>query len=278
MNILGKTNAELVLELAELKNSVKLDRNAIAITGFTNVSGIAGVDAQVTIVSADPSVYYRQQTLQYGKVDLNKQWAQQALTLPLAANASSYSILDALKARYGLWLSQSDVVLTYVNTQTTPWELHLQTRTSSLAFKNPTGDIVIKNSGTVNDLQYVIKRRLLTGLNYPSADQTRIQGPIFTYRVYAPSAAVTLARYSAGYVMLIPGDDDWATADVLSGGTNQTWAFNQTGFTLYNAQVLYNGSTQSCPDTYHVNRSLPHVLILKLAPVGGVGGYVTIHY
>lgn len=281
MNILGKDAQQLIKELAAGHNNVSLQMDSAKVINFQNLAGTEGIDAQADIVPADPAVYYRKKTIQFGKIDLSKHWLNQHLTIPLQANSTSHSILPQLIERYGLLLTTDDLVLTTVNTTKEIWELPIRVKATSWTYKNTLDNVIVYASDTSVDLQYVIKRPSLTGLAYPSADTTKIQGPLLTYNV---SILATDVAYQAvknekvGYKMAIPSDDDWLVADTFSTQLDQAWAFKQTGYSLYNAEVVYNGTASAAPATYHVNRTKANVLILKLSGVGNVGGYVCLHY
>ena len=283
MNILGKDPQQLIKELAAGHNNVTLVPGATKVVNFQNLAGTVGIDAQADIVPADPTVYYRKKTIQFGKIDLSKHWLNQRLTIPLQANSTSHSILPQLIKRYGLKLSTDDLVLTTVDTSKDIWELPIRVKATSWVFKNTLDNIIVYATDVSTDLQYVIKRPSLTGLAYPSADTTKMQGPLLSYGMHYSvhtGQNEALRNAKVGYKMIVASDDDWAIADLLSDYTGLAWSFKQTGPSLYNAEVVYNGVATNVPSTYsHLDRnSATNFLILKLSGVGDVGGYVAIGY
>lgn len=282
MNILGKDAQTLIKELAAGHNNVTLIPEASKVINFQNLAGLGMIDAQADIVPADPDVYYRKKTIQFGKIDLSKHWLNQHLTIPLQSNSTSHSILPSLISRYGLLLTTDDLYLTTVDTTDAIWKLQIRVKPTSWVYKNTLDNIYVYAENATNDLAYVIKRTSLTGLNYPSADTTKVQGPMLAYGMaYNVSTGVNeaLRNEKVGYKMAIPSDDDWAIADLLSEYTGVDWAFRQTGASLYNAEVMYNGIAANVPAAYsHRKAGSDKYLILKLSGTGDVGGYLAIGY
>jgi len=282
MNILGKDAQTLIKELAAGHNNVTLIPGASKIINFQNIAGDGEFDAQADIAPADPDVYYRKKTIKFGKLDLSKHWLNQHLTIPLQANSTSHSILPALIARYGLQLTTDDLYLTTVDTTESIWKLQIRVKPTSWVYKNTQDNIYIYAEDPTTDLAYVIKRTSLTGLNYPSADTTKMQGPLLSYgtnySVFSGNNEA-LRNEKVGYKMAIPSQDDWSIADLLSEYTNIEWGFRQTGASLYNAEVIYNGVKTNVPAAYgHIKGDATNYLILKLSGVGDVGGYLAIGY
>lgn len=282
MNILGKDAQTLIKELAAGHNNVTLIPGASKVVNFQNLAGLGDVDAQADIVPADPDVYYRKKTIQFGKIDLSKHWLNQHLTIPLQSNSTSHSILPQLIARYGLQLTTDDLYLTTVDTSQDIWKLQIRVKPTSWVYKNTLDNIYVYAEDATTDLAYVIKRTSLTGLNYPSSDTTKMQGPLLSYgtkySVFTDNNEA-LRNEKVGYKMAIPSQDDWVIADLLSEYTDMEWTFKQTGASLYNAQVMYNGATAGVPSEYsHRKSDAAYYLILKLSGTGDVGGYVAIGY
>lgn len=282
MNILGKDAQTLIKELAAGHNNVTLIPEASKVINFQNLAGQEDIDASADIVPADPTVYYRKRTIQFGKIDLSKHWLNQHLTIPLQANSTSHSILPQLISRYGLLLTTDDLYLTTVDTSADIWKLQIRVKPTSWTYKNTLDNIYVYAENATTDLAYVIKRTSLTGLNYPSSDTTKMQGPLLSYGTnFGVSAGnnEALRNEKVGYKMVIPSDDDWAIADLLSDYTGIEWTFKQTGASLYNAQVVYNGERIFAPAEYsHLKADAFYCLILKLSGTGDVGGYLAIGY
>lgn len=282
MNILGKDAQTLIKELAAGHNNVTLIPDASKVINFQNIAGSATADAQADIVPADPTVYYRKKTIQFGKIDLSKHWLNQHLTIPLQANSTSHSILPALIARYGLLLTTDDLYLTTVDTSQPIFKLQIRVKPTSWVYKNTLDNIYVYAQDPTTDLAYVIKRTSLTGLDYPSSDTTRIQGPLLSYGMaYNVTAGVNeaLRNEKVGYKMAVATNDDWAIADLLSDYTGMDWGFKQTGASLYNAEVVYNGLAANMPADYpHYKTGSVKYLVLKLSGTGAVGGYLVIGY
>jgi len=282
MNILGKDAQTLIKELAAGHNNITLVPDASKVTNFQNIAGDGDFDAQADIVPANPDVYYRKKTVKFGKIDLSQHWLNQHLTIPLQSSSTSHSILPALISRYGLQLTTDDLYLTTVDTTDPIWKLQIRVKPTSWTYKNTLDNIYVYAEDPTTDLAYVIKRTSLTGLNYPSADTTKMQGPLLSYgtnySVFSGSNEA-LRNEKVGYKMAIPSQDDWSIADLISEYTDIEWGFRQTGASLYNAEVVYNGVKTNVPSAYsHIKGDATNYLILKLSGVGDVGGYLAIGY
>lgn len=278
MNILGKDRNELILQLAESKNGVVIDRSAIAITAIINAPATASYDASVELISTNPAVYSGKQKLKYDKVSLNKELAALKPTLEMQTYTTTHDLLSQVEEKYGLVLTVDDIILSGVNSVVTPWEIYFKAKPTSPIYKT-TGNglkFTVKDSST--HLATLLKRLNLTGLNMPSSDTARIQGPLLTFPVFSLRDAV-LRSYQIGQTINTPTANDWVLADVLTTMTEETWEFKLTGYTLYGATVVYNGSTAGASTAgYHVDTTKNNVLVLTCGQAGVVGGYVVIHY
>lgn len=278
MNILGKDRNELIMQLAESKNGVEIDRSAVAITAIINAPSTANYDASVELISINPAVYTGKQKLKYDKISLNKELAALKPNLEMFTYSTTHDLLPQLEEKYGLVVTVDDIILSNVNSVVTPWEIYFKAKATSPVFKT-TGNglkVTVKDSST--HLATVLKRLNLTGLNMPSSDVARIQGPLLTYPAFSTSDAV-LRSYLVGYTISAPTDNDWVLADTLTAITEESWDFKQTGYTLYGATVVYNGTTTvASANGYHVNTARTNVLILSCGLSGVVGGYIVVHY
>lgn len=278
MNIFDKTRNELIFDLIEERNHITLNRTVAELTNWTNGTGVNGVDATVDVVSNDPAIYYNLKRISYGKLDLNNEFKQLNPTLKFLATDNSHSLLPAINAKYGLVLTTDDIQLTQVDTSVSPWQISIRATTTSPIVKTTVQGVVFKLDATTNRLSDVLKTLKLTGLNPPSADLARIQGPLMTYPALSADSTA-LRNYAVGYAMTAPSQNDWAVADILSTVTGEQWGFTQTNYTLLGAKVLYNGlTTVARTRGYHVNTDHTNVLVLQCPAVGKVGGYVVVHY
>lgn len=278
INIYGKDRNELVFQLIEAKIHTKLRRDVAVLSNFTQLSGNPLGDVQVTVKSKDQSIYYNERNVQYNKIDLNKELDALRPTLEMTAQSSTHSLLPALETKYGIRLTTDDIILTLVDTTKTPWEIFFRAKPESLIVKTTGAGVRVTVTDATVQLPNIIKRITLTGLPYPSEDATRIQGPILTHPVISQRTDV-LARYIVGYVINMPTEDDWVVADALSNETGESWSFKQTGFTLYGARVVYNGSVAgAAAQGYYVNDTATNVLVFQCGAAGDVGGYVSVHY
>lgn len=278
MNILGKDRNELIIQLAESKNGVVIDRSAVSMTAIINAPSSATYDASVELISIKPEVYTGKQKLKYDKISLNKELAALKPTLEMQTYSTSHDLLAQVAAKYGLILTVDDIILSNVNSVVTPWEIYFKAKTTSPVFKTTgTGlKFTVKDSST--DLSTLLKRLNLTGLNMPSSDNARIQGPVLTFPTFSANDTV-LRSYVVGQTINTPTDNDWVLADALSTATEELWEFKQTGYTLFGTTVVYNGATATASTNgYHVDTSKANVLILSCSTVGVVGGYIVIHY
>ena len=278
MNIFDKNREALLFDLIEERNDIKLNRQYAVLTKWTNGTGVNGVDATVDVESNDPTFYYNVKRISYAKLDLNNEFKLLNPKLKFTATDTSHSLLSAINAKYGLLLTTDDIQLTQVNTSVTPWQFYLRAKADSPIVKSNVQGVLFTLDDKNNYLKDTLKVLKLTGLNPPSSDLARIQGPFMTYPAFSADNTA-LARYIAGYQMTTPSSDDWTVADILSTVTGETWGFSQSNFTLYGATVLFNGLTAVARSNgFHVNTAHTYVLLLQCGSVGKVGGYVMVHY
>lgn len=278
MNIFDKARDALLFDLIEEHNNIKLNRTVAVLTNWTNGTGANGIDATVDVESNDPTFYYNMKRINYGKLDLNNEFKLLNPTLKFTNADTSHSVLNLINAKYGLVLTTDDIQLTQVDTSTTPWQLYIRAKPTSPIAKTNTQGVLFKLDVTNNHLSVPLKKLVLTGLEPPSSDLARIQGPLMTYPAYTANTA-PVVNYAVGYVMTAPSANDWAVADILSTTTGEQWGFTQSNYTLYGAKVIFNGLTALArTNGYHVNTDHTYVLILQCGSVGKVGGYVVVHY
>lgn len=277
MNIFDKDRDQLIFDLIEERNHITLNRTVAVLTNWVNGTGANGVDAMVDVVSNDPAIYYNMKRISYGKLDLDNEFKLLNPTLKFTASDTSYTLLAAINAKYGLVLTTDDIQLTTVDTSVNPWQIPIRAKTTSPIVKTSVQGVFFKLD-TTPYLKDVLKTLKLTGLTPPSQDLARLQGPLMTYPAFAADGSA-LRNYAVGYVMSAPTQNDWAIADILSTTTGEVWGFTQSNFTLYGATVAYNGLTVLAQSKgYHVNTAYTNVLILNCGVVGKVGGYVMVHY
>lgn len=278
MNIFDKNREALLFDLIDERNNLKLNRTYAVLTNWQNGTGVNGVDATVDVESNDPTFYYNMKRVNYGKLDLNNEFKLLNPTLNMTASDTSHTLLSLINKKYGLLLTTDDIQLTQVDTSTTPIQIYIRAKATSPIVKTNTQGVLFKFQSTATQLETQIINVELTGLQPPSPDMDRLQGPLMTYPAYSANT-VPVGNYAVGYTMTMPSQDDWYVADVLSTTTGVQWGFTQNNFTLYGAKVLFNGLTATAlADGYHVNTDHQYVLILKCGDVGVVGGYVMVHY
>lgn len=279
MNIMGKERNEIILELAEEKNGITLNRDAIAITAIKNSpAGTTDYDASVDIISIDPAVYYNQQTLIYDKVDVNTELSALNPTLDMKEYTTTTELFPQVAEKYGLVFTVDDILLDDVDHSVSPWEVYFKAKDTSPIYKTEGKGVKFIAPETKIDLSSLLTVLNLTGLRMPSDDLDRIQGPLLTYPTYSDDEAM-MASYVVGYRIATPSDNDWLVAELLSESTGEYWTFDSQGYTLSSAVVAYNGDTKTASELgYHVNTAKSNVLIFTCSELGLVGGYIVVHY
>lgn len=278
MNIFDKDRDTLLFDLIDEHNNIKLNRQYAILTNWTNGTGVNGVDATVDVESNDPTFYYNLKRINYTKLDLNAEFKYLNPTLKFNSSDTSHTLLPKINAKFGLYLTTDDILLTQVDTSTNPHQIYIRAKADSPVAKTNVQGVLIRLDTRTNNIADSLKKLVLTGLEPPSSDLARLQGPLMTYPAYTANN-VAAARYLVGHVITTPTSDDWAIADVLSTTTGEQWGFTQANYTLYGAKVIFNGlTTLARTNGYHVNTDHTYVLILQCATVGKVGGYVVVHY
>lgn len=278
MNIFDKDRESLMFELIERHNGILLNRTFAVLSNFTNGTGVNGVDATIDVTSNDPTFYYNMKRINYGKLDLNDQLKLQTLTIPMSTGDTSWTLLPAINAKFGLLLTQDDIILSQIDTSVNPWKITIRCKPDSWIAKTNVTGLVFTRDVSTNHLRNPLKKLILTGLVPPSTDLTRKQGPLMTYPVFAANSAVP-GNYAVGYKMQLPSANDYAIADIISAETGEVWGFQQSGYTLYGYEVIFNGLAATAKaNGYHVNTDHNYVMILSCGNIGVVGGYVSVHY
>lgn len=275
MNVLGKTERNLIISLVETANGIKLNRDAVALSGFENTDGGPDSNAKIIVTSSDPLVYFNGKTLYYGKLNLNDEFRNMVLTVDLGPGDNEKSVAKKLSDKYGIIIAGD--VCEPADVESNPdigLNIRIKIKSTSQALKTNDVGLQVYAENWVED---PIKRTSLDGIKYPSGDMARIQGPIFTFNTVSNKPEI-MAHFAVGYVITSPTSEVWDIADALSEGTDSNWTFNDAGHTLYQGRILYNGLTSKVPDTYHVNKEHENVLLISMSNYSDVGGYVTIHY
>jgi hypothetical protein len=278
MNIFDKDRDSLLFDLIEEHNNIKLNRTYAVLTNWTNGTGANGVDATVDVESNDPTFYYNMKRINYGKLDLNNEFKLLNPSLNMTDTDTSHTLLPLINKKYGLVLTTDDIQLTQVDTSVSPRQIYIRAKATSPIVKTNTQGVLFVHRHITNDIATHILDLTFSGLQPPSPDLARLQGPLMTYPAFSANS-VPMANYAVGYTMTAPTQDDWAVADILSLTTSEQWGFTQSNFTLYGYKVIFNGLTATAlADGYHVNTDHQRVLILQCSDVGRVGGYVMVHY
>lgn len=275
MNVLGKSERDLIISLVETANGIKLNRDAVSLSGFENTNDNPETNAKIIITSSDPLVYFNGKTLYYGKLNLNDEYRSMVLTVELGPGDNQSSVAKKLSDKYGIRISGD--VCEPADVKSHPdYGLHIDIKIKSTSQALMTSDVGLRVYAE-NWVEDPIKRTSLSGIKYPSSDMARIQGPIFTFATVSNKPEI-MAHFAVGYVITSPTSEVWDIADALSEGTDSNWTFNDAGHTLYQGRILYNGPTKNVPDNYHVNTEYANVLLIGMSNYSDIGGYAIVHY
>ncbi|WNT47108.1 virion structural protein [Salmonella phage SPLA10] len=154
----------------------------------------------------------------------------------------------------------------------TPMEVKVQMRDTCLCFQ---GVLTINIGNPHVHIGEVIINRDLSGVEYPTKQSKKMQGPFYVWDRDFTFAGSQL-RDEFGYDDIISADQ----FDILADLFPEEWQMvNQTAdWNMQEARVVYNGKTADCPAP--CNQKYQRVLLIEMSEVlsGNIAGHINLHY
>lgn len=179
--------------------------------------------------------------------------------------------LAEINTNFGFQLIVDDIYDEIINLSTLPTTIAIKIRPTCPAF---TGQLPVTLGDPKKALDTVIRSTDLSGLNYPTNQSVKIQGPLYLYAYDYSYDATNMQSF--GYGDPIEGDllstlnrkspDQWVN-------TTTAGAWNMSG-----ATVWYNGVTTSAPDYVNTNYDRCVIIHLDDTMCTNVAGHLILHY
>lgn len=180
-------------------------------------------------------------------------------------------LLAEINSNYSFQLAAGDIYDGVLNLSTLPTKTLIQVRPTCPAF---TGQLEVIIGDPKIALETVIRNPDLDGLNYPTNQSEKIQGPLYLYANDYTYDAIGLQQF--GYGDPIEGE----LLDNLNRKSPDTWILSPTPapWNANGSDVWFNGPTADAPD--YVNKNYQRCLIIHLDKdfCSNVAGHLILHY
>lgn len=233
----------------------------------------------IRLTAKPGSAYQGVQTLTYDRLSLS---ALSAVRFPgfqvSAFNiASVHGLLPALANWTGIQFTTDDledIPLTDAGNGTKTTQL--TAKAGSMGWIG-TANLTVKNGGAPIDEMITVSS--LNGLNYPTANDTDVYGPLYMYPYDFTPYFSDIGSLTAGALVTAKADAIVTAFKAVDLGAGKAAWVNTSGTTTYNlfgATVVSNGLNSTSLPT---NPAYKYVLVLKLADtVTAPAGLLYLHY
>lgn len=197
-------------------------------------------------------------------------------TLRVAALTSTLEIINYLNYFYGMVLTSADINDEPVTLDAQgAGSVTLHAKSTSLGWVGSVTLNLIKGDAIVD---YALTDLSLNGIDYPTGQFAKGQGPLVTYPYDFTSIKSTLDQFNAGYKIGVASSFPLVTA-LLAGMNaainNASYSWQSVGTTavrnLVEGVVAYNGLNSS---NFASNQDYKYVMILQLSDGSGANGVV----
>lgn len=182
-------------------------------------------------------------------------------------------LLTSLNTRFGFQLNASDIYDGYLNPQLVPYQVEVVVRETNPAF---TGKLAINIGTPKKQIESVMTNNLLAGINYPTLQTVKIQGPLYLYGFdfsYALDDLQTL--FPQGQEVI--GE----TLQSFNRKTPSPWVNETTpqDWNMRGSSVIHNGPVETAPVPVNTDW-YSHCVVIALddGMCTNVAGYLVMHY
>lgn len=193
--------------------------------------------------------------------------------LPPAGQKKKSDLLTSLNSLYNFQLRASDIYDSILNLAIIPQEITLTIRDNNPAF---TGSLKVTVGDPRVQLESILRNSSLAGLQYPTGQAVKIQGPLYLYG-YDFTYAKEELNQDFTYGKEISGD----LLDAFNQKTPDEWVNQDSAadFNMRGSKISYNGVTSACP--VYCNQDLyTHCVVISLDDdmCANVSKHVILHY
>lgn len=268
---LYKDPVSAIFAAIQEQNNLVLVPNEYTLSNPTAILAPEGdYNTEITLTAASPSSPYEGSVvIQYRRLDLAD--LATFLPQPIRANgiATMNDVADVLNKQFGFAFVHSDLVAGNVTSLTNDnGDITIVAAANS---KFVIGQVTLSFIKGDIDIDQVMEQKVLPGLLYPAADETKSYGQTYSYWRDFTSQKALLEN-------LIAGESSPANvAAALTAVTNHQWVtVGNARYSLQGAVIAYNGITEGRTD---VNPSYERVMIVTLgAACLGYSGKLVLHY
>lgn len=260
---------------------LKLDNPNINFTAdevkLINITPYITSDTEVNTKSTLIGVpeYGREGTweLTHNRPDIGVIFAEVEVWVEPKGQLMKSDLLPDINARFGFQLTAGDIYDGYLNPQLVPYSVDVTIRETNPAF---TGKLTVNIGRRKLQLETVMTNHQLAGINYPTMQTVKIQGPLFLYGYDFSYAHDELqALFPQGQEII--GE----TLDSFNRKVEIPWVNDVTpqDWNMRGSLVTYNGLISGAPvpanGTWYT-----HCVVISLDDnmCDNVAGYLVLHY
>ncbi|UQT03127.1 hypothetical protein TOTORO_02640 [Serratia phage vB_SmaS-Totoro] len=272
-NYYNKPTNRLVFDLIKEANpDADFSEDQVRLTNFTqNTNGdplrnTAGILKAIAGMGREG-----QEELTWNRPALNEIFKEISVYVSPNGKFKKSDLLKEINSNYNFQLDAGDIYDGVLNLSTLPTKTMIIVRPTCPAF---TGQLEVTIGDPKVALETVIRNHDLDGLQYPTNQSEKIQGPLYLYANDYTFDVEGLQKF--GYGDPIEGE----LLDSLNRKSPDTWVLKPTPapWNANGADVWFNGPTASAP--VYVNTAYQRCLVIHLDSdyCSNVAGHLILHY
>lgn len=229
-------------------------------------------NTEATITPVEGSGYQDAATIQYDRVNMASLFRGIAVTVTPAYQYRLSDYLVTVNDRYGLQLTEDDIVDGIIPKMEPPFRVTIKIKESNPAFYGQF-DIIV--SDNLKSIRKMVDQITFTGIEYPTVDPNKIQGPLYFYGSDWSSLKRYFNMYNAGEKL------DKYLLEQLNYYDINVWVDQKVSaeFNLHDATVLYNGPVDNARDyTQRTDYTNAFVFEVDETYCNNIKGYCVMHY
>lgn len=210
-------------------------------------------------------------TLTWNRPDIGEIFSNISVYVGPANKLKKSDLLAEINSNFSFQLAAEDIYDEILNLSVLPTTVSLRIRPTCASF---VGELPVTLGDPKKALDTVIRSTDLAGLNYPTNQSVKIQGPFYLYAYDYSYDAANMQQF--GFGDAIEGDlllavnrkspDQWVNTT-----TPGPWNMNT-------ASVWYNGVTSAAPDFVNTNYDRCVIIHLDSTMCTNVAGHLIMHY
>lgn len=210
-------------------------------------------------------------TLTWNRPDIGEIFSDIAVYASPTDKLKKSDLLAEINSNFGFQIALEDIYDEVLNLSTLPTTVSIRIRPTCPAF---IGELPVTLGDPKKALDTVVRSTDLAGLNYPTNQSVKIQGPLYLYAYDYSYDVVGMQNF--GYGDPIEGD----LLATLNRKSPDQWVNIPTAiaWNMAGASVWYNGPTVGAPDYVNENYDRCVIIHLDATLCTNVAGHLILHY